>query len=147
MSNSESTIGEGGHEVALPIHHVGIAVHSIERTAPVYELMTGAHGSRVERLESQGVRVQFVGVLELLEPTDPEGTVARFLERRGPGLHHIAYRTPDIAAELERLSAQGFNLIDPVARPGAHGHQVAFLHPKTTEGVLVELVQVGEPSA
>lgn len=145
MSISESEIGERRHEVALPMHHIGIAVHSLEQTAPVYELMTGAQCSSVEHLESQGVRVQFVGVLELLEPTDADGTVARFLERRGPGLHHVAYRTPDIAAELERLAAQGFDLIDATARPGAHGHLVAFLHPKSTESVLVELVQLKEP--
>lgn len=141
MSNSKSVPEAPGHNVALPLHHIGIAVHSIEQTAAVYELMSGAVGSPIEYLETQGVRVTFVGVLELLEPVDPNGTIARFLERRGPGLHHVAYSTTDIVAELDRLSAQGFRLIDQEPRPGALGHQVAFLHPKSTEGVLVELVQ------
>ena len=82
-----------------------------------------------------------MGHVELLEPLGSEGTVARFLERRGPGLHHMAFEVPDLAAELRRLEEQGIELVDREPRPGAAGHQVAFLHPRSTGGVLTELVQ------
>lgn len=124
-----------------PIDHVAIAVHSIEENSSIFELLSGEPGSPPEVLESQGVRVSFVGEIELLEPLGDDTTVGRFLERRGPGLHHIAYRTDDIVAELARLSAEGVRLIDSEPRAGAHGHKVAFLHPSSTGGVLVELVE------
>ena len=124
-----------------PLDHVAIAVHSIEDSSTVFELMSGETCSPTQTLESQGVRVAFIGTLELLEPLSPETTVGRFLERRGPGLHHIAYRTNDINAELSRLEAAGTRLIDRAPRMGANGHMVAFLHPESTGGVLVELVQ------
>lgn len=125
----------------LPIHHIGIAVASIEDTHSTYELVTGASSSPIETVESQGVRVCFVGWIELLEPTHEGSTVARFLERRGPGLHHIAYATRNIERELERLAEAGLELIDTHPRPGAFGHSVAFLHPKGTAGTLIELVE------
>lgn len=125
----------------LVVDHVAVAVHSLADATPLYERMTGLSGSPVEELPSQGVRVAFVGHLELLEPTSPDTPVGRFLTRNGPGLHHIAYRTPDIRAELARLAEAGFELVDADPRPGAGGHLVAFLHPRTTGRVLVELVQ------
>jgi methylmalonyl-CoA/ethylmalonyl-CoA epimerase len=125
----------------FPIHHIGIAVESIQASAPVYELLSGDRCSPVEEIGSQGVRVAFVGQVELLEPTGPESTVARFLARRGPGLHHLAYHVSDLPGELARLSGQGMELIDREPRAGAGGHQVAFLHPRSTGGILVELVQ------
>ena len=121
--------------------HVAIAVHSLDESAVVYELLTGETRSPTEVLEAQGVRVAFVGTVELLEPLHSDTTVGRFLERRGQGLHHIAYRTDDIEKELTRLEASGVRLIDTEARPGANGHRVAFLHPASTGGILVELVQ------
>jgi methylmalonyl-CoA/ethylmalonyl-CoA epimerase len=121
--------------------HVAIAVHSLDESAVVYELLTGETRSPTEVLEAQGVRVAFVGTVELLEPLHSDTTVGRFLERRGQGLHHIAYRTDDIAKELARLEAAGVRLIDTEARPGANGHRVAFLHPSSTGGILVELVE------
>ena len=124
-----------------PLDHVAVAVHSVDESAPLYELLTGATRSPPETLEAQGVRVSFVGQVELLEPLGPDTTVGRFLERRGPGLHHVAYRTDDIVAELARLSDAGVRLVDAEPRPGAGGHRVAFLHPSSTGGVLVELVQ------
>lgn len=129
----------------LPLDHVAIAVPSLEVAAPVYESLTGALRSPVEEIGSQGVRLCFVGAVELLEPTGTESTVARFLSRNGPGLHHIAYRTDDLAGELERLEADGFELVDRKGRPGAGGHLVAFLHPRSTGGVLTELVEVEHP--
>ena len=125
----------------LVVDHVAVAVPSIEEARPLYERLSGVSGSPVEELPEQGVRVLFVGEVELLEPLSPESSVARFLERRGPGLHHIAYRTPDIHAELARLAEAGFELIDTEPRPGAGGHLVAFLHPRSTGKTLVELVQ------
>lgn len=124
-----------------PIDHVAIAVHSLEESALVYELLTGESRSPVEVLEAQGVRVTFVGHVELLEPLGPDTTVGRFLERRGQGLHHIAYRSDDIVADLARFEAAGLRLIDTEPRVGASGHLVAFLHPGSTGRVLVELVQ------
>jgi methylmalonyl-CoA/ethylmalonyl-CoA epimerase len=85
-----------------------------------------------------------VGQIELLEPRGPEGPVARFLARRGAGRHHLAFRGPDIAATLGDLTSRGFEAIDPEPRPGARGHLVAFLHPRSTGGVLWELVQAGD---
>jgi methylmalonyl-CoA epimerase len=134
-----------GKSVELPLDHVAIAVPSITAALPLFELLAQAAGSPVERVESQKVEVLFIGTgtgrIELLQPTAPDSTVQKFLDRRGPGLHHIAYRVPDIAAALERLAAAGVRLIDREPRPGAGGHRVAFLHPQSTHGVLVELVE------
>jgi len=127
----------------LPLDHVAIAVTSIEDARSTFEHLTGERCSEPEEVTSQAVKVAFVGMVELIEPTDPDSGVARFLEKRG-GLHHIAYRTDDIAAELARLVGEGFEPIDTEPRPGASGHRVAFLHPRSTGGVLVELVQRGE---
>jgi len=130
--------------VHFPLDHVAIAVESIATSLPIYESLLGAAGSPIEHIDSQGVSVTFVGSgpgrLELLEPTGPDTTVGRFLSRRGPGLHHIAYRVPDIEAALARYAAVGLELIDRVPRPGAQGHRVAFLHPRSTGGTLIELV-------
>jgi methylmalonyl-CoA/ethylmalonyl-CoA epimerase len=126
----------------LPVDHIALATPDLEEAIPLYERITGARSSPIEELPAQGVRVAFVGVLELLEPLSPDSTVARFLERQGPGLHHIAYRTADIRFELRRLESQGFEFIDSEPRPGAGGHLVAFLHPRSTGKVLIELVQV-----
>jgi methylmalonyl-CoA/ethylmalonyl-CoA epimerase len=129
----------------LPLDHVAIVVPSIDGARSAYERVTGSSCTPVETLEAQGVRVAFVGTVELLEPLTPENAVGRFLTKRGgAALHHIAYRTADIAKELERLSDAGFELIDAVPRPGARGHRVAFLHPRSTGGVLVELVEISE---
>ena len=128
----------------LPLDHIAIAVDSIAASLPVFESLTGASGSPIERIEAQGVAVTFVGTghgrLELLEPLSPQSPVARFLARRGQGLHHIAYRVDDLETVLEQLSARGVELIDRIPRAGAGGHRVAFLHPASTGGVLIELV-------
>ncbi len=141
MHDSEGPAARLDELPGLPVHHIGIAVRSIEQTAPVIELLTGAGSSPIERVESQDVRVCFVGSLELIEPLSDHGGVSRFLDRRGPGLHHVAFATADIESELRRLENDGFRLIDREPRPGAHGHRVAFLHPRSTAGVLVELVE------
>lgn len=120
---------------------MAVAVASIEDSIGHYELLSGHSCSPPEVLESQGVRVAFIGEIELLEPLGPDTTVGRFLARRGPGLHHVAYRCADLVSELKRLDGAGFELIDRAPRRGAFGHRVAFLHPRSTGGVLVELVE------
>jgi methylmalonyl-CoA epimerase len=125
--------------------HIAVAVPSIRQALPLYELLTGASGSDPEEIASDGVRVAFIGEgagrLELVEPAAETSAVSRFLARRGPGLHHIAYRVPDLAATLDSLAERGIQLIDRTPRAGAHGRRVAFLHPRSTNGVLIELVE------
>lgn len=127
------------------LDHVGIAVQSLDEAIPLFESLTGAEGSGRERVESQGVEVVFLGSgagkLELLAPTRDDSPVARFLAKRGPGTHHLCYRVPDLAAALESFRSEGYQLIDQEPRAGAHGHRVAFLHPRSTGGVLIELLQ------
>ena len=129
----------------LSLDHIGIAVPSISAVLPLFELIAGAAGSPVERVDSQNVDVVFIGSgdtrIELIAPASPESTVQRFLEKRGSALHHIAYRVSDIEGTLERLKTAGVRLIDEKARPGAGGHLVAFIHPASTAGILIELVQ------
>jgi methylmalonyl-CoA/ethylmalonyl-CoA epimerase len=127
------------------LDHVGIAVPSIDEALPTWEAILGVAGSGRETVGSQGVEVVFLGSgaarVELVAPSRPDSPIARFLARRGPGIHHLGYRVPDIRAALADLEARGFELIDREPRTGAHGHQVAFLHPRAAGGVLVELVE------
>ena len=127
----------------MKLHHIGIAVKSLDESVAHYERM-GLRLVHKEDVPSQKVKVAFVGngpYIELLEATSPDSTVAKFVEKRGPGQHHLAFAVASIADELKRQAAAGAELIDKVARPGAWGHQVAFLHPKSNGGVLIELVQ------
>lgn len=126
---------------SFSVDHIAVAVSSLEEGCALFQSLTGDVCSPVEELPAQGVRVAFVGSVELLEPLGPETTVGRFLDRRGPGLHHLAYRVPDLPRTLARLRDAGVELIDHEPRTGARGHQVAFLHPRSTGGVLVELVE------
>jgi methylmalonyl-CoA epimerase len=127
----------------LPLDHIGIAVQSIQESAATFEPITGATCSNIEELPEQGVNVAFVGSLELIEPRSSTSPLTRFLTRRGPGIHHVAYRVPDLRTTLQDLNTQGFQLIDEKPRLGARGHLVAFIHPKSTGGTLIELVQHG----
>ena len=130
---------------AKAINHIGIAVKSIEENRAFYEETLGATFEGVETVADQKVKVAFFKVgdvrLELLEPTDPTSTVAGFIEKRGEGLHHVAYTVDDLQARLDTLKAQGVKLIDEKPRAGAHHTQIAFLHPKASRGVLTELCQ------
>jgi methylmalonyl-CoA epimerase len=126
---------------SVSIDHIGVATPSIRRTAPVYERMTGLSCSPIEELPEHGVNIAFIGTVELLEPHGPDSGLHRFLEQRGPGLHHVAFQVKDLPAELRRLTAEGFRLIDQAPRTGAGGHLVAFVHPKSMDGTLWELVQ------
>lgn len=129
------------------LDHIGIAVRSLD-AAKVYEAL-GLEIEHVETVESQGVKTAFLSVgdsqLELLEPTGPGSTVAKFIEKRGEGIHHICFRVDDIEAHLENLKAKGFRLINEAPVPGAHGCRVAFLHPAAGNGVLIELSEKIEP--
>jgi methylmalonyl-CoA/ethylmalonyl-CoA epimerase len=126
------------------IDHIGIAVNSIALTATILEKL-GLVNEGWEDVTSQRLRVAFFSIggvqIELLEPTSPDSTVAKFLETKGQGLHHIAYETEGIDQELERLAGEGFQLIDKEARPSAHNTRIAFLHPKSTGKILTELVE------
>ncbi len=132
----------------MKIDHLGIAVPSIEDALGFYRDALGLSVAHRETVEDQGVNVAMLPVgesrVELLEATGPETPVGKFLAKRGPGLHHVCYRVPDIHSALERMRAGGARLIDETPRPGAGGHLVAFVHPASTGGVLVELVQDSE---
>ncbi|MCL6451152.1 MAG: methylmalonyl-CoA epimerase [Acetobacteraceae bacterium] len=128
----------------LDLDHVGVAVRSLEDALKVWKDVLGLEVGGVHQVPSQNARVAFLPVggtcVELLEPTSPDGALARFLEARGEGVQHLCFRVADIRAALERLKAAGVRLIDEQPREGARG-RVAFLHPKGTTGVLVELVE------
>jgi methylmalonyl-CoA epimerase len=129
------------------IHHVGIAVDDLETAVARYVALFGATVEHRERVEEQGVEAASLHVggsrIELLAPTGPDTPVGRFLAKRGPGMHHVAFEVPDVAAELERLKADGVELIDEEPRRGMFGLQVAFVHPEATGGVLAEFVGDG----
>jgi methylmalonyl-CoA/ethylmalonyl-CoA epimerase len=135
---------------AKALNHVGIAVRSIEQHRPFYEQQLGATFEHIEDVPSQKVRVGFFRVgdvrLELLEPTDPSSSVQSFLDKRGEGLHHLAFTVDDIKARIAELKAAGLRMIDETPRPGAHHMQIAFIHPKSTLGVLTELCEPPKPS-
>ncbi|QDV64755.1 Glyoxalase/Bleomycin resistance protein/Dioxygenase superfamily protein [Crateriforma conspicua] len=127
------------------LNHVGIAVRSLEDQKAFYEGSLGAEFEGVEDVPSQKVKVAFYRVndvrLELLEPTDPESPIAKFIEKRGEGLHHLAFTVEDLPSRIAELKDEGLRMIDETPRPGAHHTQIAFLHPKSSCGVLTELCQ------
>ena len=127
------------------VNHIGIAVRSIEAQREFYEGALGAVFEGVEEVPDQKVRVGFFRVhdvrLELLEPTDPSSTVAAFLEKRGEGLHHVAYTVEGIEERIAEMKRSGLRMIDDAPRKGAHHMRIAFLHPKSTFGVLTELCE------
>ena len=134
---------------AKAVNHIGIAVRSITDQRGFYEKVLGARFDGIEEVPSQKVRVAFFLVgppgaevrLELLEPTSPDSPVAGFLEKRGEGIHHLAYTVDGIDAILAKLKDSGLRLIDQQARVGAHHSRIAFLHPKATGGVLTEICE------
>lgn len=125
------------------IAHLGIAVEHIETALTFYRDVLGlvphaadhADGARIVSLPFGGSEV------ELLEPVDPDGPIARFLARRGPGIHHVCYRVPDLEAALAACRTHGYRLVDEVPRPGAGGRRIAFVHPRATAGILIELTE------
>ena len=129
----------------VELDHVGIAIPGLDEALGFYRDALGLHLEESEDVASQKVRAHFLPAggpkLELLEATDPDSAIGRFVAKRGPGLHHIAFRVADIHAALAELKARGVRLIDETPRPGAEGALVAFLHPSSARGVLVELKQ------
>lgn len=130
------------------INHIGIAVKNLEASMSLYRDVLGMTFEGTEEVNDQRVRVAFFAIgesrIELLEPTTPDSPVAKFLEKNGEGVHHVAYQVTDVAAALETLRNTGVRLIDEQPRRGAHGTQIAFLHPKATGGVLTELCQADD---
>jgi methylmalonyl-CoA/ethylmalonyl-CoA epimerase len=129
------------------VNHIGIAVRSLQERVPLYRAL-GLEPSGGEEISSEMVRVAFFPAgetrIELLEPTTPESPIARFLAKRGEGLHHICLEVDDIRAAMAELSAQGFRLLSEEPKAGAHGSQVCFIHPASAGGVLIELCEVRE---
>lgn len=127
------------------IHHLGIAVKDVKLALEDLSKAFGLASEGVEEVPSQKVKVGFLRVgevrVELLEPVEEESAVGKFLASRGEGFHHLALESDDIEADLRKAESAGLALIDRTARPGAHGTKVAFIHPKSSHGVLVELVQ------
>jgi methylmalonyl-CoA/ethylmalonyl-CoA epimerase len=130
------------------IDHIGVAVEDIDAAAALYRDRLGMREQHRETVEEQGVHALLLEIgdahVELISPIGPDGAVARFLERSGPGLHHVAYRTDDIDAAIKGLVAAGLRMIDEEPRIGIRGSRVAFVHPKSTGGVLTEIVEPAE---
>jgi methylmalonyl-CoA epimerase len=132
---------------ALELHHIGIAVDDLDAAIERYAALFGATVEHRARVDDQGVEAASLRVgpsrVELLAPLGADTPVGRFLAKRGPGMHHVAFAVDDVAAELARLRASGAQLVDEAPRPGLFGLQVAFVHPEATGGVLAELVGNG----
>jgi len=129
----------------MKIHHVGIAVESLSAAIPIFEKLLGRAPDSEESVADQKVRVAVFNLpgsrIELLEATSPDSPIARFIAKRGQGIHHLTLAVPELAGKLRELEESGIRLIDREARAGAGGEQIAFLHPSTTAGVLIELVE------
>jgi methylmalonyl-CoA/ethylmalonyl-CoA epimerase len=127
------------------IEHIGIAVKDLQTSNLVFEKIFGTPPYKTEIVESEGVSTSFFkngpNKIELLEATNPESPIAKFLEKKGEGIHHIAFDVDDIVAEIARLKSEGFTVLNETPKKGADNKLVAFLHPKTTNGVLIELCQ------
>lgn len=127
------------------IEHLGIAVKSIDDSLKTFEILLGAECYKTEEVQSEGVKTAFIHIgeskIELLEATNPDSPIAKYLEKKGPGIHHIAFEVDDIYSEIERLTKEGFTLIHTSPKDGADNKLIAFLHPKSTESILVELCQ------
>jgi len=127
------------------IEHLGIAVKNLEASIKVYEALLNTPCYKMEGVESEGVMTAFFKTgenkIELLEATKPESAIAKFIEKRGEGIHHIAFDVEDIHAEMKRLSDAGFTLLNAEPKEGADNKLICFVHPKNTNGVLIELCQ------
>ena len=127
------------------IDHIGVAVEDLDESIALYRDRLGMREQHRETVEEFGVEAALLEIgdahVELLTPIEPDSAVGRFLEKNGPGMHHVAYRTEDIDAELQRMSQAGIRMIDEQARTGIRDSRVAFVHPKSTGGVLTEIVE------
>lgn len=129
------------------INHIGIAVKSLEESLPFYRDNLGMAFAGIEEVAEQKVKVAMLEIgeakIELLEPTSEDSPIAKFLEKNGTGVHHLAYEVDDCAAAIAKMVADGARMIDATPRNGAHGTKIAFVHPKSSNGVLTELCQSG----
>jgi methylmalonyl-CoA/ethylmalonyl-CoA epimerase len=127
------------------VEHIGIAVKNLATSIPLFEQLLGSPCYKTEKVASEAVNTAFFlkqnTKIELLESTDPAGVIAKFIENKGEGMHHIAFEVPDIVAEMERLKKEGFRLLNDAPKKGADNKLVCFVHPKDTNGVLIELCQ------
>ena len=127
------------------IEHIGIAVKDLEESNELFSSLFGKPHYKIEEVISEGVKTSFFksgpNKIELLEATKPESPIAKFIETKGEGIHHIAFAVDDIISEIKRLQKEGFKVLNKVPKKGADNKLVAFLHPKTTNGVLIELCQ------
>jgi methylmalonyl-CoA/ethylmalonyl-CoA epimerase len=127
----------------MKIEHIGIAVRELSQSVPLFEKLLNTSCYKTEQVESEQVATAFFKTgdakIELLESSHAEGVIARFIEKKGEGLHHIAFEVQDIEAEMKRLAGEGFILLNDTPKPGADNKLVCFLHPKGTNGVLIEL--------
>ena len=125
------------------IEHIGIAIKSLANSVPLFEKLLNSQCYKTELVENEKVNTAFFKTgdtkIELLESTDPDGVIARFIAKKGEGLHHIAFQVADIEKEMERLKNEGFVMLNETPKPGADNKLVCFLHPKNTNGVLIEL--------
>lgn len=125
--------------------HIGIAVNDLEKSSELFSKLFGMSEGHTEDVSDQKVKATFFKIgesgIELLEPTGPDSSIAKFIAKRGEGIHHLSFEVDDIEAEIQRLKKEGFQMIDEKPRVGADGYRVAFLHPKSTNGVLVEISQ------
>lgn len=127
------------------IEHIGIAVKSLDNANDLFAKLFGQSHYKIEDVLTEGVKTSFFQVgpnkIELLEATNPESLIAKFIEKKGEGIHHIAFDVEDIEAEIQRLKSEGFTVLNEIPKKGADNKMVCFLHPKSTNGVLVELCQ------
>ena len=127
------------------LDHIGIAVKNLDEALEIYERTLGLEVEKIRLFDEQKVKIAFLLAgetrIELLEPTDKEGPVARFIEKRGEGVHHLAFKVADIEASLQEVKDKGIALVDEKPRIGAEGFKIAFLHPKSTKNVLMELCE------
>jgi methylmalonyl-CoA/ethylmalonyl-CoA epimerase len=127
----------------LKVEHIGIAVRELSQSVPLFEKLLNTTCYKTEQVESEQVCTAFFKTgdtkIELLESSNAEGVIAKFIDKKGEGIHHIAFEVADIEAEMKRLAAEGFVLLNEKPKPGADNKLVCFLHPKTTNGVLIEL--------
>jgi len=127
------------------LEHIGIAVSNLEESNRLFERLLGVAHYKIEEVASEGVRTSFFQIgdlkIELLEATRPDSPIAKFIEKKGEGIHHIAFATEDIESQIKNQKSEGFQLINETPKDGADNKLIAFLHPKTTNGVLVELCQ------
>ena len=130
------------------LEHIGIAVKSLSDSIPLFEKLLNSQCYKTETVESEKVRTAFFKIgetkIELLESTEVNGVISKFIEKKGEGIHHLAFDVNDIRAEMKRLSSEGFQLLNTEPKPGADNKVVCFLHPKSTYGVLIELCQERE---